>query len=575
MNIAKSNTGFGFIFLLFYAAGYAQNSETDSLKKLLQTQKQDTNKVNLLSEISFVSLASLPDTAVLYAQQALRLAENLRYQPGVLNAALSLTDAYTTTGNYPMAIDFGFKALALAKETNLPLNMIWANARLAQCYYYLDDYSTSLQYDRNIFTIVDNSFPDSIAFICTDLSRVFDGMNQPDSALLYAQKSFKQIKAWHYEGWYTVIYPVLGNAFAGMGLYDSALIYYRTGIPVAVKNNATTDIIDSYNGIAKVYKAKANPDSAIWYANKVFAEKTAISYPIGLLKAANLLAEMYELKKNPDSTLKYLRQAISIKDSLFNHNKTVAIQNLVYKEQEKQQAITASRLKLQNQFWLFLLLAGAVAAVTIAVIILKNKRQQQLQDMRNSIADDLHDDIGSTLSSISIMSELAKNKSPEAASLLNSIGESALSIQENMSDIVWAVNPKNDRFENIVQRMNQFASEMLDTNNTQLDFSTSPDLMASKLTMEQRKNLYLFFKEAVNNAAKYAHAKNVWINIGKKEHHIKMIIRDNGKGFDTSQQYDGNGMSSLRKRAADLNASLKIRSIINEGTEVQISFKIT
>ena len=574
MNNAYRNILLLAIFLLCLNLGYPQNSGIDSLKKLLQIQRQDTNKVNLLSEISFVSLGHLPDSSIVYAQQALHLAEKLQYEPGVLNAALSLADAYTTTGNYPMAIDFGFKALALAKKTNLQLNTIWASARLAQCYYYLDDYSTSLQYDRNIFTIVENSFPDSIAFICTDLSRVFDGMMQQDSALLYAKKSYEQIKAWHYEGWYTVIYPVLGNAFAGKGLYDSALIYYRTGIPVAVKNNVTTDIIDSYNGIAKVYKAKANPDSAIWYANKVFAEKTAISYPIGLLKAANLLAEMYELKKDPDSTLKYLRKAISIKDSLFNRGKTVAIQNFIYKEQEKQQADAASKLKLQNQFWLLFVLAGVTAAVAVGWIILKNKRQKQLQDMRNSIADDLHDDIGSTLSSISIMSELAKNKSPEVLSLLNSIGESALTIQENMSDIVWAVNPKNDRFENILQRMNQFALEMLDAGNTVLDFSAA-DLAASKLTMVQRKNLYLFFKEGINNTAKYAEAKNVWINISKKKQHIKMSIRDNGKGFDTSQQYNGNGMKSLKKRAEDLNAVLEIFSSINEGTEVRLSFKIT
>ena len=90
--------------------------------------------------------------------------------------------------------------------------------------------------------------------------------------------------------------------------------------------------------------------------------------------------------------------------------------------------------------------------------------------MRNSIADDLHDDIGSTLSSISIMSELAKAKSPEALSLLASIGESTITIQENMSDIVWAIKSENDRFENVLQRMNQFASEILDAKNIELGF---------------------------------------------------------------------------------------------------------
>ena len=138
--------------------------------------------------------------------------------------------------------------------------------------------------------------------------------------------------------------------------------------------------------------------------------------------------------------------------------------------------------------------------------------------MRNSIADDLHDDIGSALSSISIMSELAKRNRRKHCHCLLLSEKAQLLIQENMSDIVWAINPKNDRFENVLQRMNQFASEILDAKNIELDFKTDTSLSSSKLTMEQRKNFYLFFKEAINNAAKYADAKKVSVCIAQKDH---------------------------------------------------------
>ena len=173
------------------------------------------------------------------------------------------------------------------------------------------------------------------------------------------------------------------------------------------------------------------------------------------------------------------------------------------------------------------------------------------------------------------MSELAKQKSPEASPLLTSIGESTSTIQENMSDIVWAINPKNDRFENVLQRMSQFASEILDAKNIELDFKTDTSLASSKLTMEQRKNFYLFFKEAINNAAKYADARKVSVCIAQKDHHVEMNISDDGKGFDTDEIFTGNGMSSLKKRAAELNGEFKITSQINEGTAVQLKFKIT
>ena len=173
------------------------------------------------------------------------------------------------------------------------------------------------------------------------------------------------------------------------------------------------------------------------------------------------------------------------------------------------------------------------------------------------------------------MSELAKAKSPEASPLLASIGESTTTIQENMSDIVWAIKSTNDRFENVIQRMNQFASEILDAKNIELDFKSDASLSASKLTMEQRKNFYLFFKEVINNAAKYADAKKVSVCITQKDHCVEMNIRDNGKGFDTAKIFNGNGMNTLKKRAAELNADYKIVSRINEGTAVQLNFKIT
>ena len=127
-----------------------------------------------------------------------------------------------------------------------------------------------------------------------------------------------------------------------------------------------------------------------------------------------------------------------------------------------------------------------------------------------------------------------RQKSPEVSPLLTSIGESTSTIQENMSDIVWTIKSGNDRFENVMQRMNQFASEILDAKNIELDFKTDTSLASSKLTMEQRKNFYLFFKEVINNAAKYADAKKVSVCIAQKDHYVEMNISDDGKGFDTS-----------------------------------------
>jgi signal transduction histidine kinase len=108
-----------------------------------------------------------------------------------------------------------------------------------------------------------------------------------------------------------------------------------------------------------------------------------------------------------------------------------------------------------------------------------------------------------------------------------------------------------------------------------LDFTSDEALSTFRLTMKQRKNLYLFFKEAINNAAKHSDAKKISVHIFQKDHHIQMIIRDNGKGFDTSQTFHGNGMSTLKKRVDELGGYFNIQSQINKGTVIELKFKIT
>ena len=425
--------------------------------------------------------------------------------------------------------------------------------------------------------------PDERPAIYANSSQIFAGAQQYDSALIYAKKSYQLLKLnpSFNEGKYfgslfkSDIFSLLGDAFAGMHRYDSALYYYRTSIPFSDNIEMDLNKVNAYNGIAKIFKETNEPDSAIWYAKKILTEKITSTYPQGFLKAANLLAAMYELQKNADSSLKYLHIAINVKDSLFNREKINAFQNVIFKDQEKQRDIEAAKQKLQRQYLTYFLIALLIIAIIITGVVIRNKRIKQLQNMRNSIADDLHDDIGSALSSINIMSELAKQKSPEASTLLTSIGESTTAMQENMSDIVWMLKSGNDRFENVLQRMNLFASEILEAKNIELDFASIESLPALKLTMEQRKNFYLFFKEAINNAAKYSDAKKVEVCIAQKDHSVEMNISDNGKGFDTAKLLNGNGMSSLKKRAAELNGDFKITSCINKGTDVQLKFKIT
>lgn len=200
----------------------------------------------------------------------------------------------------------------------------------------------------------------------------------------------------------------------------------------------------------------------------------------------------------------------------------------------------------------------------------------KLQAVRDRIGRDLHDEIGSTLQSIAFYSEVASKvvteKAPEAQSMLAQISESTTNMMEAMSDIVWAINTRNDSFANIINRMRAFSVEVLEAKNCSVHFDISETLMHYNLEMEKRKNLYLIFKETINNAAKHSGCKNVWIDFHTKGNHLDLKITDDGKGFTIENDFSGNGLFNIRKRSSELNGDIKIISEPGKGTTIQLNF---
>jgi signal transduction histidine kinase len=194
--------------------------------------------------------------------------------------------------------------------------------------------------------------------------------------------------------------------------------------------------------------------------------------------------------------------------------------------------------------------------------------------LRNKIASDLHDDVGSTLSSISMFSQMAQQQSKETIPLLDTIGDYSRKMLEAMADIVWTINPENDQFEQIILRMRNFAYDLLGTKKIEFEFDADEDVASLKLSMEVRKNIYLIFKEATNNMVKYSGADKALFRIKGEKNILTMLIRDNGKGFDTSQSTNGNGLRNMKNRAEEMGAHLMIDSAFGKGTTIELSIAV-
>jgi signal transduction histidine kinase len=201
----------------------------------------------------------------------------------------------------------------------------------------------------------------------------------------------------------------------------------------------------------------------------------------------------------------------------------------------------------------------------------------KLQAIRDRIAGDLHDEVGSNLSNIYIFSNVAQQKAQandETVPLLQKISDYTQQSMEAMNDIVWMINTRNDRFENIMVRMRTIAAEFSETSNCSLHLDFDEKLNDVKLNMEARKNFYLIYKEAINNTAKYAGCKSLWVEMKLDKNTVTLRISDNGKGFNTANTNKGNGMFNMKKRAQLLKGALTLTSTVGEGTTLQLSFKV-
>ena len=233
-----------------------------------------------------------------------------------------------------------------------------------------------------------------------------------------------------------------------------------------------------------------------------------------------------------------------------------------------------------KQFWFFALCAMAVAGAVYTIYRYRINELLKRQAIRNKIAQDLHDNVGSTLSSISVYSQVAKiyhqqKKYDELQGTLEKIGSTSSDMISEMSDIVWTINPRHDDLKQILERMQSFASPLLAAKNMQFDLEYDEELEHHSLNMEKRKNFYMSFKEAINNAVKYSEATLVKVEIKLTDpHHIKMIITDNGKGFDVHQHRKGNGIWNIDYRAREMKGKFEVKSSPGNGAILVLEFPI-
>jgi hypothetical protein len=240
------------------------------------------------------------------------------------------------------------------------------------------------------------------------------------------------------------------------------------------------------------------------------------------------------------------------------------------------------------QKWWFSPFVFSVLFVVLSIIfyffyLIRLRQQARTQLIRDNIARDLHDDMGSYLSSISILSQnvekLSLNDPAKARIYLQKIGEIARQVMDTMGDIVWSINPAQDSMEQIIERMKDLGNEIFLNQAVGMEFSVSNSVTKTNLSLENRRDFFLIYKEALTNIQKYANASKVLVELLIEGNTITMNIKDNGKGFhiehlNPHRTFGGNGLKNMKVRAEKLGGKLMIESKIEEGTTVKLVFEL-
>ncbi len=228
------------------------------------------------------------------------------------------------------------------------------------------------------------------------------------------------------------------------------------------------------------------------------------------------------------------------------------------------------------QTWWFYLLIGASITAGIYVLFRYRLNQKlQLFEMRNRISQDLHDEIGASMSGINLLSQVAAeklkyNKPEEAAEYLVKVKNYTQDVIEKLSDMVWVFNPQNDSIEKLLQRLKSFALSIAVSKNIQVHFETDKESEMINVSIRQRKAIYLISKEAINNSFKYAACSNIYYSLKNIRSKWQLRIRDDGKGFIPAENKKGNGLKNMQARADEIGAILNIQSQKGSGTIIKL-----
>lgn len=390
-------------------------------------------------------------------------------------------------------------------------------------------------------------------------------------------------------------------------LNDAAASYQKQE-SIADKYDLPYEKLYSLFQLALVEKEKGNFTKANEYASHAIAIGERLGTADELMEMYDSMAVIKQKLGDYKSALYYKNKYVAINDSLRNQQVQTNIHhlNIQYRSAQKDKRIAEQNLSIERNkaaiekknIWIFVSLAGVLALSIILILSVRsyqhkrklhqqhlltlqkehqistlNVKMQAREEERNRIAREMHDDIGSALTTILYLSNDLKSENKEALkSSTERIATTASSVVDKMNEIIWSMNPDYDSLNDLIAYTRQHCAEFLRDHG--LDYSLQMPETINDLPLggEQRRNIYLVIKEALHNIVRHASASKVSITFQINDNTLHISVLDNGKGFQQESAF-GNGLKNMRHRIETLGGHFRI--INDNGTTIQLICPLT
>ncbi len=282
----KKSTVILFFVCIISTAAIAQNIRIDSLKQVIETSENDTSRIRAISSLRFYYTWANPDSALIYAHEALLLSNKFDSDFWKASALTGNSVVLSVMGNYSQALNLALNAKRLGEEVGN--QHLLYNIYTALCLIYRDqgDFKNAI---HNAFEIlkITRTYENSVENVTAlgHIGSVYEKFDQLDSAIIYIKKAYEIDNKINWK--WSLLPNTMGNIYEKMGKYDLAIQYYKEGIVIAKDQNVIRDLVDMYNGVANIFLKTGQIDSCIYYAKQIINISTKTSYPLSAMEASH------------------------------------------------------------------------------------------------------------------------------------------------------------------------------------------------------------------------------------------------------------------------------------------------